>query len=272
METLQRRRLHAGGFDVLGLEAYAYESCGELLEAGDGGEELEEEWGLYGAGVAEDSVEDFVGEDLYALGVVDGALAVVLDAGEVVGCSGSGEEGFGEDVGGGYGVLQRDVDADAADGGHGVGGVSDAEQAGRGPLLEAVDFYGEELDFVPGVEGGGAAGEEGDDALDALLEGVEAGGLDGGEGAFGYDVADLVVVVAIDEDDEAAVVDVAEAVLGVAGLAGEAEPEDVDGDAVVDEREVGGDAGDGVAAVAADGEVRGDGRRGRWGCWPGRRW
>ena len=134
-----------------------------------------------------------------------------------------------------------------------MGRVSDAEQAGGGPLLEAVDFYGEELDVVPGVEGGGAAGEEGDDAVDALLEGCEAGGLDLGEGAFGDDVADLVVVVAIDEDDEAAVVDVAEAVLGVAGLAGETEPEDVDGDAVVDEREMGGDAGDGVAAVAAYG-------------------
>ncbi len=99
---------------------------------------------------------------------------------------------------------------------------------------------------------------KGDDVDDALLEGGEAGGLDLGEGAFGDGVADLVVVVAVDEDDEAAVVDVAEAVFGVAGLAGEAEPEDVDGDAVVDEREVGGDARDGVAAIAAYGEVRGD--------------
>jgi len=91
--------------DVLGLEAEAYEAGGELLEAGDGGEELEEEWGFDGAGVVEDSVEDAVGEDLHALGVVDGALAVVLDAGEVVGGGGVGEEGFGEDVGGGDGVL-----------------------------------------------------------------------------------------------------------------------------------------------------------------------
>jgi len=91
--------------DVLGLEAEAYEAGGELLEAGDGGEELEEEWGFDGAGVVEDSVEDAVGEDLDALGVVDGALAVVLDAGEVVGGGGVGEEGFGEDVGGGDGVL-----------------------------------------------------------------------------------------------------------------------------------------------------------------------
>ncbi len=81
----------AAGLDVLGLEAEAYEAGGELLEAGDAGEDFQEEWGLDGSGVGEDSAEDFVGEDLDALGVVDGALAVVLDAGEVVGCGGSGE-------------------------------------------------------------------------------------------------------------------------------------------------------------------------------------
>jgi len=77
--------------DVLGLEAEAYEAGGELLEAGDAGEDLEEQGRLDGAGVGEDSAKDFVGEDLHALRVVDGALAVVLDAGEVVGCGGFGE-------------------------------------------------------------------------------------------------------------------------------------------------------------------------------------
>ena len=77
--------------DVLGLEAEAYEAGGELLEAGDAGEDLEEQGRLDGVGVGEDSAKDFVGEDLHALRVVDGALAVVLDAGEVVGCGGSGE-------------------------------------------------------------------------------------------------------------------------------------------------------------------------------------
>ncbi len=80
--------------------------------------------------------------------------------------------------------------------------------------LETIDLDGEELDLVPGVDLGGAAGEEGNDALDALLEGGEAFLLDLREGAFGDDVADLEVVDAIDEDDEAAVVDVAEAFSG----------------------------------------------------------
>jgi len=39
-----------GGFDVLGLEAQAYEAGGELLEAGDAGEDLEEQGRLDGAG------------------------------------------------------------------------------------------------------------------------------------------------------------------------------------------------------------------------------
>ena len=90
---------------MLGLEAEAYEAGGELLEAGDAGEDFEDAWGLDGAGVGEDSAKDFVGEDLHALRVVDGALAVVLDAGEIVGRGSAGEKGFGEDVGGGYGVL-----------------------------------------------------------------------------------------------------------------------------------------------------------------------
>ncbi len=42
-----------------------------------------------------------------------------------------------------------DVDADAADGGHGVGCVSDAEETGGAPLPEAIDLHGEELHFVP---------------------------------------------------------------------------------------------------------------------------
>jgi hypothetical protein len=84
-------RLGVRGLDVLWLEAHAYESRGELLETGDAGEELHEEGRLDRAGFREDPVKDFVGEDLHALGVVDGALAVVLDAGEVVRCGGSGE-------------------------------------------------------------------------------------------------------------------------------------------------------------------------------------
>ena len=79
-----------------------------------------------------------------------------------------------------------------------------------------------------------------------------------GEGAFGDEVADLEVIVAIDEDDETAVVEVAECVFRVGGPACNAEPENVYGDALIDEREMCGDARDGVAAVAAYGECGSD--------------
>ena len=59
---------------MLGLEAYSYEACGEILEAGDVGENAQGERWLDGAVVAENAVEDAVGEDLNALGVADGGL------------------------------------------------------------------------------------------------------------------------------------------------------------------------------------------------------
>ncbi len=200
--------------DVLGLEAQAHEAGGELLEAGDAGEELEGgSGGLTGPGFERNSrLRDAVGEDLDALGVVDGALAVVvLDAGEVVGCGGLlARRDSVEDVGGGDGgVLQREVDADAADGGHGEAASPMQSRPGEDHWRRRLTSTVRSLMSSQELEGGGATAEEGDDALDGLLEGFEAGGLDLGEGAFGYDVADLVVVVAIDEDDEAAVVDVA---------------------------------------------------------------
>jgi hypothetical protein len=195
--------------DVLGLEAHADEASGEVFEAWDAGGDAEGERRRDWAGVLEGAGEDAVSEDLHALGVADGALAVVLDASQIVHGGAVAEQGFREDVGGGDCILEGDVDAYAADGRHGMGCVADAEQAGRAPVLKVVDLDGEEFDLVPGVDLGGAASEEGDDALDALLEGGDAVLLDFGEGVFGDEVADLEVVVAIDEDDEAAEVEVA---------------------------------------------------------------
>ena len=135
-----------------------------------------------------------------------------------------------------------------------MGCVADAEQTGGRPLNQSIDEDGEKLDLVPGVDLGGAAGEEGNDTLDALMEGGEAILLDLRKGAFGDEVADLEVVVAIDENNEAAEVEVAERVFGVGGLARDAKPEDVQQNAFINEGEMTGDARDGVAAVAADGE------------------
>ncbi len=237
---------------MLGLQAHADEASGEVLEAGKLCDDAKREGRGDWAGALKGAGEDAVGEDLYSLCVSHGTLAVVLDSLEIVYGGAAAEDGLGEDVGGGDCVLKGDVDADAADRGHGMGCVADAEQAGGAPVLKTVYLNCEELHFVPGVDLGGAAREEGDDALDALLEGGDAILLDLGKGAFGDEVADLEVVVAIDEDDETAVVEVAECVFRVGGLACNAEPENVYGDAVVNKREMCGDSRDGVAAVATD--------------------
>ena len=226
------------GFDVLRLQAESDETGGEALEAGDVGEDAQRERHRDRAGVAEDAVEDAVGEDLERLGAANGLFAVVLDLLQMMQRERVGLEGFGEDVGGGDRVLQGDVDADAADGRHGVRGVADAEQTRRGPSFEMIDLHGEEFDLVPGVDLGDAVGEEGGDACDALLEGFEALLLDLREAVFGNDVGDLEVVDAVDEDDETAVVHVAEAAFCVGWFAREAEPEDVDGHTRVDDLHV----------------------------------
>ena len=105
-----------------------------------------------------------------------------------------------------------------------MGRISDAEEAGGAPVLEAVDLHGKKLHFFPGVDLGGAPGEKRYDALDALVESCDAVLLDLREGAFGDDVSDLKVVDAIDEHDKPAVVDVAEGVFRVGGFASQAEP------------------------------------------------
>ena len=95
-----------------------------------------------------------MGEGLEELRDADGEGAVTLDFCERGDGDGTGHGGemerAGEDVGGGDCVLNGDIDADAADGGHGVGGVADAEHAGCVPAMQVVDLHGEELELIEG--------------------------------------------------------------------------------------------------------------------------
>src|SRR5580765_2481688 len=91
--------------DMLGLKAHADEARGEVLKAGDAGEDSQGERRLHGRGVSENAVEDAVGENLEALCVVDRSLAVALHLGEVVRCEGVRLQRLGENVGRGDSVL-----------------------------------------------------------------------------------------------------------------------------------------------------------------------
>ena len=99
-------------------------------------------------------------EDLEALREANGEGAAALHTGEGALRDDAGLEALAkrrdEQVGGGDGILDGEVDADAADGRHGVGGVADAEQAGAMPAAEVIDLDGERLELRPVSELGDA--------------------------------------------------------------------------------------------------------------------
>ena len=57
-----------------------------------------------------------------------------------------------------------------------MGGVADAEEAGAGPLPQAIEGDGEELDVRPVIQFERAARQEGGDGFDAGAEGGETFG------------------------------------------------------------------------------------------------
>ena len=111
---------------------------------------------------------------------------------------GDGGQGGDENICGGDGVLNGEVDADSTDGGHGVGGVADAEEAAAGPVAQAVDGDGEQLDVAPIFQLGGAALEEGGDGFEVGAKSGQASFLDGSESVFGDDVGALPVITAVE--------------------------------------------------------------------------
>ena len=256
--------------DVLRADAHADEACEQTTQKAEAPGETGKERRLHGAGIAKKPIEYAVRLNLEELRDTGGKLAATLDAGEEGlgnACGGHEcEQGLGEDVGGGDGVLDGEIDTDAADRRHGVRGVADAEQARSVPLLEAVDLHGEQFHLLPrgelidtGLAAGAGLAEKGDELGDIAAERIEARRLDGGrESAFPNDVAALEVVAAVDGNEHAAKVDVTKAFFGVVLTARYAEPEHVDGHAPLDVLEVGGLCGDGVPAVAADGELCAD--------------
>ena len=58
----------------------------------------------------------------------------------------------GEDVGGRDRVLDREVDADAADRRHGVRGIADREQPGPVPAGQPVELHGQQVQVADLVE------------------------------------------------------------------------------------------------------------------------
>ena len=87
--------------------------------------------------------------NLEALRDEGGEFAATLNVGERESGNESGFERRREGACSGYGILNGEVDADTANGRHGVGRVADAEQAGAVPAGESVDLDGEKFQLIP---------------------------------------------------------------------------------------------------------------------------
>src|SRR5262249_56111505 len=86
----------------------------------------------------------------------------------------------------------------AADRGHGVCRVADADEASPIPSLQAVDFHGQQFHLVPAVDFMQPVAQEREDVYHGAAEIIEPGLLDLIGGAFPDDVNALPIVVSVE--------------------------------------------------------------------------
>ena len=158
----------------------------------------------------------------------------------------------GKEIGGGDGVLDREIHADPADRRHGVGGVADAQQSRPAPLLEAIDLDGEQAHVAPILERIDAIGEEWRQTRDRVSKGVDALLAQFLGAAFRNDAAALPIGAAVDHRQHAPRREAAEAFVRVALLSRQLEPKNIHRRAEVLDGELG------VVAHARTAPVGGD--------------
>src|SRR5260370_35717954 len=122
---------------MLGTETHADESRGDALQERPAVEELENPR-RFDAGAAEDALDDIILDgDLHPLCRARGEFAALLPAGEfVVACRGHADR-FGENISGGDGILNCQVDAHAPHRRQPMGRCTAATPAWPTPALEA---------------------------------------------------------------------------------------------------------------------------------------
>ena len=161
--------------DVLGADAHADEPGGDAAQHGEAREEPQGQRRARRQTAAQHRGDDAaLGHHLDPLGDAGGQETPPLDAREVLRRDAAGAERLREQVGGGHGVLHGQVDADAADRRHGVGGVADAQEARAVPPLQAIDGDGQEADVVPASKLADAVANEGRDAGEPLAKCLDA--------------------------------------------------------------------------------------------------
>src|SRR5260370_1109124 len=87
--------------------------------------------------------------NLHPLCRAGGEFAAPLRGGEVVVMCGWGGQWSGKNIGGGDRILNRQIDAHAANRRHRMGRVADAKQSWAPPTLEAIHYHREQLNLLP---------------------------------------------------------------------------------------------------------------------------
>src|SRR5271170_3309935 len=102
-----------------------------------------------------------------------------------------------------------------------------------------VYLNGQQLDALPRIDLRCAPRQERNDLLQAPMELREAALLDRRKISPNNQISDLEVIVAVDQDDKVAIVHIAQSVFRIGSLPRDAEPQNVDRHAIVDQREMG---------------------------------
>ena len=156
-----------------------------------------------------------------------GQFAAALHGAEIIQRGGALAHARHQDVGRGDRVLDRQVDADAADRRHGMRGVADEQQAGAKPGIQPVHRHGQQLHVVPGREFVHPVAQKRREPHDVGAERLEPARVHLIDAALRDDEGALPVVVAVQHDEDAAGVDAAERLPGIVRRLRQAQPQHV---------------------------------------------
>ena len=175
----------------------------------------------------------------------------------------SGPQRRRQDVRRRHGILDGEVDADAADRRHRVRGVADAQESRAVPPGEAVHANRQELHVVPGAQFPDLLAQHRREPGHAVAKGREAGGADSLERALRDHVAALPVVAAVDHDEDLPRVEAPHALRRALPARREVEPQHVHRSSQLLHLQSGLRAERGVSPVGRDDEIAADRDRAR---------
>ena len=133
-----------------------------------------------------------------------------------------------KNVCGGDGVLNGEIDADAADRRHGVRAIADAQQAGTRPFAQAIDANAERLMSFQSASSATRSLRYGATSAMSARNAGRPRRCTSSIGAFEDDPRALPVVAAIDGDQHFSGLQIAERIDGIIGAARHAHPQHVD--------------------------------------------